>query len=110
MKAKGMPFTLRYSFDHVWVDYPGKQAPAMEDPSTSFVADSGGGWWAKLPTRIPLWSIIQVRVGYQWTPMPLAQKIMIVIGSVMIIAWGQKPRLQRLLSRVGWRLRKKAVA
>ena len=23
LEAKGLPYTLRYSFDHVWVDYPG---------------------------------------------------------------------------------------
>ncbi len=26
-KAKDLPYTLRYSFDHVWVDYPGKGSP-----------------------------------------------------------------------------------
>jgi hypothetical protein len=109
-KAKGMPYTLRYSFDHVWVDYPGKLAPAMEDPATSFVADDGRGWLAKLPAHIPLWSIIKVRVGYHWTPMPLLQKIMILLGTVLIIGWGEKPRLQRLASRMGWPARKKAIA
>ena len=109
-KAKGMPYTLRYSFDHVWVDYPGKLAPAMEDPATSFVADDGRGWLAKLPAQIPLWSIIKVRVGYHWTPMPLLQKIMILLGTVLIIGWGEKPWLRRLASRIGRPVRKKAVA
>ena len=109
-QAKGMPYTLRYSFDHVWVDYPGKVPPAMEDPATSFVADDGKGWLAKLPSRIPLWSIIKVRVGYHWTPMPLLQKIMILLGTVLIIGWGEKPRLQRLSSRKRWPVRKKAIA
>lgn len=88
-EAKGTPYTLRYSFDHVWVDYPGKFPPAIEDPATSFVADSGKGWLAKLPSRIPLWSIIKVRVGYHWTPMPLLQKIMTLLGTVLIIGWGR---------------------
>jgi hypothetical protein len=110
LEAKGMPYTLRYSFDHVWVDYPGKAAPAMEDPETSFVADDGGGWLAKLPSKIPLWSIIKVRVAYHWTPMPLLQKIMIVLGSLLIISWGEKKRLRRLFARIGWPVRKDAVA
>jgi hypothetical protein len=109
-KAKGMPFTLRYSFDHVWVDYPGKQPPAMEDPATSFAADDGKGWWAKLPSKIPLWTIIKVRVGYHWTPMPLLQKVMIVLGTVLIVGWGQKPRLQRLWRRMRRPAPRKAVA
>jgi hypothetical protein len=109
-QAKGMPYTLRYSFDHVWVDYPGKQAPDMEDPATSFVADDGGGWLTKLPTRIPLWSIIKVRVAYHWTPMPLLQKIMILIGSAIIFGWGERRWLRRLLSVFRWPMRKKAIA
>jgi hypothetical protein len=109
-EAKGMPYTLRYSFDHVWVDYPGKVAADMEDPSTSFVADSGRGWLAKLPTRIPLWSIIKVRVDYHWTPMPLLQKIIILLGSALIIGWGEREGFARLASRiVRWPLQKKAT-
>jgi hypothetical protein len=93
-EAKGMPYIMHYSFDHVWVDYPGKQAPAMEDPSTSFIADSGGGWLAKLPKEIPLWTIIKVRVGYHWSPMPLFQKVLILLGCLAIVGWGE---------RRGWR-------
>jgi hypothetical protein len=104
-KAKGMPYTMRYSFDHVWVDYPGKLPPSMEDAATSFVADSGGGWLAKLPSKIPLWSIIKVRVGYHWTPMPLLQKLMIVLGSLMIIGWGERAAWRRLFAGAGALLR-----
>jgi hypothetical protein len=109
-EAKGMPYTLRYSFDHVWVDYPGKQPPAMEDPATSFVADKGGGWLAKLPTRIPLWSILKVRVAYHWSPMPWLQKITILLGVVLIIGWGEKRGLKRLAGRLRRPLRRKAIA
>lgn len=104
--AKGMPFTLRYSFDHVWVDYPGKNAPEMEDAATSFVSDNGGGWLAKLPERIPLWSIIKVRLGYHWAPMPFAQKLMIVLGCLVIIGWGERTLWRRLgasIRSVAWR-------
>ncbi len=108
--AKGMPYTLRYSFDHVWVDYPGKLPPEMEDPATSFVADDGGGWLAKLPSRIPLWSIITVRVGYHWTPMPLLQKIIIVLGAVLIMLWGEKRGLRSVWRRLRQPLRRRALA
>ena len=29
LEAKGMPYTLLYSFDHVWVDYPGREVTAL---------------------------------------------------------------------------------
>jgi hypothetical protein len=108
--AKGMPYTLRYSFDHVWVDYPGKQAPSMEDAATSFVSDSGGGWLGRLPSKIPLWSVVKVRVGYHWTPMPFAQKIMIVLGSLLIVGWGERDAWRRLLAAVAGLMRRKAPA
>jgi hypothetical protein len=108
--AKGMPYTLRYSFDHVWVDYPGKLPPSMEDPATSFVADDGKGWLAKLPTKIPLWSIIKVRVDYHWSPMPLLQKLMIVLGSLAIIGWGERKAWRRLAVRVGVLVGKRVTA
>ncbi len=81
LEAKGMPYTLRYSFDHVWVDYPGKGATTLEDPATSFVSDDGKGWLAGLPDKIPLWTIIKVRIGYHWTPMPFVQKLLILLGA-----------------------------
>lgn len=99
-EAKGMPYTLRYSFDHVWVDYPGKQFSELEDPATSFVADSGKGWLASLPDKIPLWSIIKVRVAYHWTPMPWMQKMMVLIGSMVIIGYGERKLFRRLGRRL----------
>jgi hypothetical protein len=96
LEAKGMPYTLRYSFDHVWVDYPGKNATALEDAATSFVSDSGKGWLASLPDRIPLRSIVEQRVAYHWTPMPLFQKAILLLGVLLIIGYGER----RLLGRV----------
>jgi hypothetical protein len=100
LEAKGMPYTLRYSFDHVWVDYPGKQATDLEDAATSFVSDSGKGWLASLPDRIPLWSIIKVRVAYHWTPMPLMQKAILLIGVFLILGYGERRLLGRLKRKI----------
>lgn len=100
--AKGMPYTMRYSFDHVWVDYPGKGATALEDPATSFVSDDGKGWLAGLPDKIPLWTIIKVRIAYHWTPMPFAQKLLILLGATVIVGYGERRIFERLRRRV-WR-------
>jgi hypothetical protein len=106
LEVKGMPYTLRYSFDHVWVDWPGKGVTALEDPATSFVADEGEGWLASLPDKIPLWTIIKVRIGYHWTPMPLLQKLLILLGATVIIGYGNRPFLRRLRR---WILREKPL-
>lgn len=101
LEAKGMPYSLLYSFDHVWVDYPGKQVTDLEDEATAFVADSGGGWLASLPDRIPLGSIIQQRIAFHWTPMPFMQKLFIVLGTMLIIGYGERRGLTKL-KRLLW--------
>jgi hypothetical protein len=102
LEAKGMPYTLRYSFDHVWVDWPGKEVTGLEDPATSFVADDGKGWLASLPDKIPLWSILKVRVAYHWTPMPLVQKLLLLAGVALIVGYGERRFFGRL-RRLAWR-------
>ncbi len=97
LEAKGMPYTMYYSLDHVWIDYPGKQVTTLDDPSTSFVGDAGGGWLGWLPSKIPLRSIIGQRVAYHWTPMPLDQKAALLLGSILILAYSER----RLISRAG---------
>jgi hypothetical protein len=100
LEAKGMPYTLRYSFDHVWVDYPGKGATALEDPATSFVSDEGEGWLASLPDKIPLWSILKVRVAYHWTPMPFVQKFLLLVGALLIVGYGERRFFARVKRRI----------
>jgi hypothetical protein len=104
LEAKGMPYTLRYSFDHVWVDYPGREVTVLEDPDTAFVSDDGKGWLASLPDKFPLWTIIKVRVAYHWTPMPVLQKLLILLGAALIVGYGERRFFRRM-----WRLIRREV-
>ncbi|MBU2601567.1 MAG: transglutaminase domain-containing protein [Actinobacteria bacterium] len=91
LQAKGLPYTFRYSFDHVWVDYPGKQVTSLlEDPSTAFVSDEGKGWFASLPDRIPLRAIVRERVSYHWDPMPPTRKAGLFAGMVLMLLVGER--------------------
>lgn len=106
LEAKGMSYTLRYSFDHVWVDYPGKTATTLEDPATSFASSEGEGWLTDLPEKFPLGTILKQRIAYHWTPMPAGQKILILLGVTAIIGYGERRffgRMGRLISRLVWR-------
>jgi hypothetical protein len=96
LEAKGMPYTMHYSFEHVWVDYPGKEVTDLEDPDRAFISDSGQGWLAGLPDKFPLGSIVRSRVEFHWTPMPLARKVLIVMGLVVIMGWGERRFFSRL--------------
>ncbi|MCZ7663432.1 MAG: transglutaminase domain-containing protein [Thermoleophilia bacterium] len=97
LQAKGLPYTFRYSFDHVWVDYPGKAATMLEDPATAFVSNEGEGWFASLPDRIPLRSIVQERIKFHWYPMPLDRKLALLVGLLLTLIWGERllPPLRR---------------
>jgi hypothetical protein len=99
LEAKKLPYTMRYSFDHVWVDYPGKNGQGIEDPGTSFVSTSGNGWWGRLP-HIPLWSTIKVRVGYHWTPMPVDRKTLFLLGVFGIPLVAERRGLYRLATKL----------
>jgi hypothetical protein len=89
-EAKGMPYTFRYSFDHVWVDYPGKQATKLEDPATAFVSNEGKGWWASLPDRIPLRDVVEERVRFHWEPMPAGRKAGLGLGILLAFLIGER--------------------
>lgn len=91
LQAKGLPYTFRYSFDHVWVDYPGKQVTSvLEDPSTAFVSDEGKGWFASLPDRIPVRAVVRERVSYHWDPMPPPRKAGLLAGMVLMLLVGER--------------------
>ena len=101
LEAKGMPYTLRYSFDHVWVDYPGKEVTALEDPATSFVSDDGEGWLAE-SARQDSRCGRSSRCGSPTTGRPcrFAQKLLILLGATVIVGYGERRFfLQRLRRR-----------
>ena len=88
-EAKGIPYTLNYSFDHVWVDYEGKQYTSLEDPAQSLVASEGTGWLARMPSRLPLADIVEQRVRFHWLPMPLERKLLLGLGVMVILFWAE---------------------
>ncbi|MGB9880005.1 MAG: transglutaminase domain-containing protein [Anaerolineae bacterium] len=95
LQAKNMPYTFRYSFAHVWVDYPGKQVSQLEDPATSFASNEGKGWLTKLPEKFPIWTILKERWAYHWTPMPWWRKLLILLGVTVIVVYGERRSLGR---------------
>ncbi len=95
-EAKGIPYTLNYSFDHVWVDYEGKQYTSLEDPAQSLMASGDAGWLARVPSRLPLAEIVEQRVRFHWLPMPLERKLLLALGVVVILFWAES--LPRALS------------
>ena len=81
LDAKGIPYELRMSFDHIWVDYPGKQANAIENDSVVLVDDRGWRW----PEQLDLREELRNQVAFYWTPMPLLRKVLLAGGITAIV-------------------------
>jgi len=81
LDAKGIPYELRMSFDHIWVDYPGKQASAIENDAVVLVDDRGWRW----PEQLDLREELRNQMAFYWTPMPLMRKSLLLGGLVAII-------------------------
>lgn len=101
LTAKGLPFTLRYSLDHIWVDYAGKTVTKLEDPGTAIASDEGGGLLGRLPDKLPLRDIIDERIAYHWTPMPPERKALILVGLLAGLLFAEWPLVRRQWSCSG---------
>lgn len=95
LAAKGIPYQLRMSFDHIWVDYPGKQANAIEN--NAVVLHDRGGWhW---PSQLDPREELRNQVAFYWTPMPLVRKSVLLGGLALIIGANHVARALAALRR-----------
>lgn len=96
LRAKGIPATLVGSFDHLWVDYPGKHANRMENRKVALVSQGDDGRytvrWPALVRWRESWAIER---AYFWDPMPVERRWLLVFGWVALLAG-------RILRRRGW--------
>jgi hypothetical protein len=88
LAAKGIPYDLRMSFDHIWVDYPGKVPTAMENDGLA-LAQKGRGGWAGLhwPRDFDLRREAKAQAAIYWDPMPEWRKGLLFAGLLWIGLW-----------------------
>ena len=98
LKAKGIPYQLRMSFDHIWVDYPGKRPNAIENDSLVFAERKGGHFVFHWPKQFHLRQEISDQLAIYWTPMPDVRKGLL-LGGLFIISLLNS--LAALAGRVG---------
>ena len=85
LKAKGIPYQLRMSFDHIWVQYPGKQANTLENAGVAFAEQKNGRFVFHWPADFNLWKEARDQVQIYWTPMPLARKLLLFGGILVLL-------------------------
>lgn len=84
LDAKGIPYNLRNSIDHMWVDYPGKVPTANENDALVLADREGGILSLRLPEEFDLRREVESKIDLFWTPMPLARRLLLFTGLLLI--------------------------
>jgi len=93
LTAKGIPNNLRMSFNHIWVDYPGKQSNALENAGVVFAGRQGGHFFIHWPKDFRLGQEIDDQIAIFWTPAPLARVLLLFGGLLGIALWNVLARV-----------------
>ncbi len=86
LRAKGIPATLVGSFDHLWVDYPGKHANRYENREVAIAAQAeNGGYRLRWPGLVRWRESWEIERAYFLDPMPLTRRWLLVAGWCLIL-------------------------
>ena len=98
LKAKGIPYKLEMSFDHIWVQYPGKTPNALENAGVAFAQQEHGHFVLHWPAHFNLSAEAKAQIAIYWTPMPLTRKLLFFGGCLVMLSLNA---LLALATRVG---------
>jgi hypothetical protein len=88
LEAKGIPYALRMSFDHIWVDYPGKAPTASENDARALAGRGDGGWSGlRWPEDLDLGTELRAQQAIYWDPMPDGRKALLFAGLALVASW-----------------------
>ncbi len=92
LTAKGIPNHLYMSLDHIWVDYAGKQANAIENPAVQIAGRQNGEWFFHLPKTFDFTSEWDAQLGQYVTPAPLWRVLVLLAGLSLVVLWNTLAR------------------
>ncbi len=87
LAAKGIPYRLLVSPDHIWVEYEGKEATAMEDPAVAVAEFREGRWHAVRPARLRLRSNARASAAAYWGAAPRTRRLVVAAGLLALACW-----------------------
>jgi hypothetical protein len=100
LHAKGIQFRFVGSFDHLWVDYPGKHATELENTAVAVATQQeDGSYQFKWPQLLDWQKSWEIERAYFWDAMPVWRCWLLLIGWLVIGLWRNtwlKPGLQVL--------------
>lgn len=88
LEGKKLPYEIRASFNHIWVDYPGRPARAGERQGLAYLEGKSGRFRLHWPRHIAWRDLLAVERDLLWTAMPLARKAIWLLGLLWVISAG----------------------
>jgi hypothetical protein len=85
-EAKNIPYSLRASLIHYWVEYSGKKPSRIENEDVTFFKKVDGKYRLKLPDLSQLGRYLDIRK--EWRIVPTSRKVLMISGWLAIIFWG----------------------
>ncbi len=86
LEGKKLPYEIRASFNHIWVDYPGRPARAGEQEKLAYLEGKSGRFRLHWPRHVAWRDFVKVHREQLWTAMPLARKAIWLLGLAWVIA------------------------
>lgn len=107
LAGKGLPFEIRASLNHIWVDYPGRRPRAGESQELAYLEGERGRLRLHRPDRIAWGEVLTAQREQLWGAMPIARKALWLIGLLWAglgaMLLGSAPAEGQLISQ--WRPR-----
>ena len=88
LEAKNIPYDLRASLVHYWVDYPNKKPSRSENEDVAFVGKVDGKYRLKIPDMGQWFRYLKVGKKGLWDVMPTHRKVLMLSGWVLIAFLG----------------------
>jgi hypothetical protein len=85
LEHKGIPYHLRASLVHIWVEYPNKKPTVSENDEVAFVKKVNGKYRLRIPDLTQWRNFLSVEKEALWDVMPKYRKILIISGWLSII-------------------------
>ncbi len=98
LEAKGIPYHLEASFDHIWVSYPTKQPNEMENSAIRMLTDDANGRRLQVPQHWDWGETYRIEKEYFWDYMPASRKFLLFSGPVLIFLRRRLLRSVRLVT------------
>jgi hypothetical protein len=87
-EAKNIPYSLKASLSHYWVDYSGKKPNSIENENVAVFGKVDGKYKLKLPGLNQLRRYLKNAKKGGWDVMPTFRKVLMISGWVLIVFSG----------------------